>query len=70
MQQEERSNITEELMEIMDKIQVVCNVLILTITDETQRKENQTLLYIILDYMSQGQSKVICLQEQMKKAFE
>lgn len=70
MQQEERSNITEELMEIMDKIQVVCNVLILTITDETQRKENQTLLYIILDYMSQGQNKVLCLQEQMKKAFE
>lgn len=63
-----KREITEQLVEIMDKIQVICDTLVLIITDETKKRENQTLLLIILDYLSQGQDKLLNLLELNEKS--
>lgn len=65
MQNKESSVNTVDILEIMEKIQVINDILIDNIEDE-----NQTLLCIVSDYIVQGQDKLLSLQEQMKKAFE
>lgn len=63
------NNIINELIEVMEKIQVVSEILLVMITDETHRKDNQVLISIILNYISKGQTKILFLQEKLEKSF-